>query len=62
MEAAPSRFAEATYFWDRLRYNDEVMADVMGQGMATESALLFGRFTYEEFYRYWPKQPQPPRA
>lgn len=41
------------------RYADEVMAGVAAQGMATESALLFGRRTYEDFYGFWPNQPQP---
>jgi dihydrofolate reductase len=41
------------------RYNDEVMAGVMGEGMAREGALLFGRRTYENFYAVWPNQPQP---
>jgi dihydrofolate reductase len=44
--------------WER-RYADEVMAGVAAQGMATESALLFGRRTYEDFYGFWPNQPQP---
>jgi dihydrofolate reductase len=41
------------------RYADEVMAGVAAQGMATESALLFGRRTYEDFYGFWPNQPKP---
>src|SRR5215207_109768 len=44
--------------WE-VRYADEVMAGVAAQGMATESALLFGRRTYEDFYGFWPNQPQP---
>jgi dihydrofolate reductase len=35
------------------------MAGVAAEGMATESALLFGRRTYEDFYGFWPKAPQP---
>lgn len=41
------------------RYADEVMAGVAAEGMATESALLFGRRTYEDFFRVWPTAPQP---
>ena len=41
------------------RYGDEVLADVTAQGMATESALLFGRRTYQDFHNFWPNQPQP---
>jgi dihydrofolate reductase len=44
--------------WE-VRYGDEVMASVAAQGMATGSALLFGRRTYEDFYGFWPNQPQP---
>ena len=45
-------------------YNDPVMAEVMGRGMAKgmagEAALLFGRRTYENFAGYWPKQTDNP--
>ncbi len=41
------------------RYADEVMAGVAAEGMAAESALLFGRRTYEDFFRVWPSMPQP---
>jgi dihydrofolate reductase len=44
--------------WE-VRYADEVMAGVAAQGMATGSAHLFGRRTYEDFYGFWPNQPQP---
>jgi dihydrofolate reductase len=37
-------------------YNDEVMAQRMGEGMASSGAMLFGRRTYEDFYGYWPQQ------
>ena len=37
-------------------YNDEIMAQRMGEGMASSGAMLFGRRTYEDFYRYWPQQ------
>ena len=42
--------------WSR-PYGDEVMGRVMGQGMATSGALLFGRRTYEQFASFWPHQP-----
>ncbi len=41
------------------RYGDEVMAGVAAEGMAGEGALLFGRRTYEDFFRVWPNMPQP---
>jgi len=34
-------------------YNDPVQAQVMGEGMAREGGLLFGRRTYESFRRAW---------
>jgi dihydrofolate reductase len=34
-------------------YSDPVQAQVMGEGMAREGALLFGRRTYESFMRAW---------
>jgi dihydrofolate reductase len=37
-------------------YNDEVLAKVMGEGMAKSGPLLFGRRTYEDFADFWPKQ------
>jgi dihydrofolate reductase len=37
-------------------YNDPVMAQVMGEGMAKGMPLLFGRRTYESFFAYWPNQ------
>jgi dihydrofolate reductase len=42
--------------WSR-PYADEVMGRVMGEGMATSGALLFGRRTYEQFASFWPHQP-----
>ena len=39
-------------------YNDEVMAQEMGKGMG-KTELLFGRRTYENFYSFWPNQPEP---
>ncbi len=40
--------------------NDEVMARVMGGGMARGGSLLFGRRTYEDFYGFWPHQKDNP--
>jgi hypothetical protein len=37
-------------------FNDSVMAQKMGEGMAKKSELLFGRRTYENFASYWPFQ------
>ena len=34
-------------------YNDAVLAQEMGAGMSRGAALLFGRRTYEDFYRVW---------
>jgi dihydrofolate reductase len=39
---------------------DEVMGRVMSQDMNKGGALLLGRRTYEDFYEYWPKQPDNP--
>src|SRR5215207_2161820 len=41
-------------------YNDEVMAQRMGEGMASSGAMLFGRRTYQDFYGYWPQQTDNP--
>jgi dihydrofolate reductase len=35
-------------------YNDPVMGQIMGEGMADAGPLLFGRRTYEDFYEVWP--------
>ena len=40
--------------------NDEVMARVMGEGMARGGPLLLGRRTYEDFYGFWPHQKDNP--
>jgi len=34
-------------------YNDDVKGREMGKGMAKEGAMLFGRHTYEHFYKVW---------
>ena len=39
-----------------LPYNDAVMAERMGKGMAQGGSLLLGRRTYEDFYRVWPSR------
>jgi dihydrofolate reductase len=40
--------------------NDAVMGKVMGEGMAQGGALLFGRWTYESMYGFWPNQKDNP--
>jgi dihydrofolate reductase len=40
--------------------NDEIMARVMGEGMAKGGPLLFGRRTYDDFYGFWPHQKDNP--
>ena len=40
--------------------NDEVMAKVLGEGMAQGGPLLLGRRTYEDFHAFWPKQTDNP--
>src|SRR5678810_1165820 len=35
-------------------YHDEVKMKIMGRGMARRGALLFGRNTYEHFFKVWP--------
>jgi dihydrofolate reductase len=37
-------------------YGDSVMAGVMAEGMAQGGSLLFGRRTYEQFYKVWPNR------
>lgn len=39
-----------------LPYDDHVMAQAMGEGMANGAALLFGRRTYEDFASVWPRR------
>ena len=35
-------------------YHDDVKMKIMGRGMARRGALLFGRRTYEHFFKVWP--------
>lgn len=35
-------------------FNDAVKGRIMGEGMSQGSELLFGRRTYEDFYKVWP--------
>jgi dihydrofolate reductase len=35
-------------------YHDDVKMKIMGRGMAKRGALLFGRHTYEHFFKVWP--------
>src|SRR5918992_1181513 len=41
-----------------LPYYDDVMQREMAKGMG-KTELLFGRRTYENFYSFWPNQPEP---
>ena len=41
-------------------YNDPVMGRVAAEGMAKEGSLLLGRRTYEDFFSFWPEQPDNP--
>jgi dihydrofolate reductase len=38
-------------------FNDEVLAAKAGEGIATTTAYLLGRRTYEKMAAYWPHQP-----
>ena len=40
--------------------NDAVMGSAMGERMGQSSALLLGRWTYESFAAFWPKQKDNP--
>jgi dihydrofolate reductase len=44
--------------WARPR-SDSVMGSAAGESMANVGAILLGRRTYEDFYAYWPNQPEP---
>lgn len=37
-----------------MRMDDPVLGQAIGESMATSGPLLFGRRTYEDFYRVWP--------
>lgn len=39
-----------------MAYNDSVKGQAMAEGMRDAGPLLFGRRTYEDFFRFWPKQ------
>ena len=41
-------------------YNDAVMGKVMAAGMARGGDMLFGRRTYEDFFKVWPNQKDNP--
>ena len=40
-------------------YQDEVLGSFLAEGLATETALLFGRRTYEDILGYWTSTPEP---
>jgi dihydrofolate reductase len=41
-------------------YADELMGRQAAEGMGTTGGILLGRRTYEDFYGFWPKQPDNP--
>ena len=41
-------------------YNDGAIGKTVAQSMANTGALLFGRRTYEDFYRVWPSRTDSP--
>lgn len=43
-----------------LPFNDQDKGRAMGEGMAKTGALLFGRRTYEDFYKVWPSRTDNP--
>jgi dihydrofolate reductase len=43
-----------------LPYNDSVKGRIMAGGMAQGGSLLFGRTTYEDFFRVWPNRTNNP--
>lgn len=45
--------------WAR-RYDDQVLGAKMGEGMAADGAMLFGRRTFEQFAGFWPHQKDNP--
>jgi dihydrofolate reductase len=40
--------------------NDRFLGEAMGERMSQSGSLLLGRFTYEAFHAYWPKQKDNP--
>ena len=40
--------------------NDDVMNKAIGDSMQRSGSLLLGRFTYQAFFAYWPKQKNNP--
>jgi dihydrofolate reductase len=62
---APGRYDEDprddfAYGGWAMPYNDPDQAKAVGQSMARTGALLFGRRTYEDFYRVWPNRTDNP--
>src|SRR5260370_8649246 len=43
-----------------LPYSDPAMGKAVGESMATTGGLLFGRRTYEDFYKAWPNRTDNP--
>ena len=43
-----------------MAYNDGVMGKAVGESMGNTGALLFGRRTYEDFYKVWPSRTDSP--
>ena len=41
-------------------YADETLGKAAGESMATTGSLLFGRRTYEDFYKVWPNRKDNP--
>jgi dihydrofolate reductase len=41
-------------------YNDAIKGQIMAEGMAQAGPLLFGRRTYEDFFRVWPQRKDNP--
>ena len=41
-------------------YNDAVKGQAMGEGMSQSPELLFGRRTYEDFFKVWPNRTDNP--
>jgi dihydrofolate reductase len=41
-------------------YNDADQMKIVAQGMTNTGAILFGRRTYEDFYKVWPKRTDNP--